>query len=72
MSLTLDSIKSALTKLVEEIGEKLPPNPLDKLISLLGGPEKVAEITGRRKRAVLNDSGEVTKNWLNSDIKFIF
>ena len=37
----------------------LPPNPLDRLIELLGGEEVVAEMTGRRKRLVRQEGGEL-------------
>lgn len=42
--------KQALMDRIEKL--PLPPNPLDYLIDELGGPEKVAEMTGRKNRMV--------------------
>ncbi|XP_029633048.1 protein strawberry notch homolog 1 isoform X1 [Octopus sinensis] len=48
--------KSMLLKYASEI--ELPDSPLDSIIDLLGGPEAVAEMTGRRGRVVRsNDTG---------------
>jgi len=38
---------------------RLPGNPLDELISALGGPEHVAELSGRSKRLQQNEAGHL-------------
>lgn len=44
---------------IEELGKKLPLNTLDELIDELGGPENVAEMTGRKGRIVQQQNGTV-------------
>ncbi len=53
------SIKEKLLAQIEQLGANLPPNTLDQLIDELGGPENVAEMTGRKGRVVQNDNGQV-------------
>ncbi|XP_075885781.1 protein strawberry notch homolog 1 isoform X2 [Nelusetta ayraudi] len=53
-------MKRDLLDQLEELAENLPPNTLDELIDELGGPENVAEMTGRKGRVVSNDDGSIT------------
>lgn len=52
-------MKEQLLIKIEKLGEKLPPNTLDQLIDELGGPENVAEMTGRKGRVVQNEDGTI-------------
>uniref|UniRef100_A0A3Q1HQ51 Protein strawberry notch homolog 1 n=1 Tax=Anabas testudineus TaxID=64144 RepID=A0A3Q1HQ51_ANATE len=53
-------MKRELLEQLEELAEVLPPNTLDELIDELGGPDNVAEMTGRKGRVVSNDDGSIT------------
>lgn len=52
-------MKDDLLRKIEKLGERLPPNTLDQLIDELGGPENVAEMTGRKGRVVQNEDGTI-------------
>ncbi|KAL4001691.1 P-loop containing NTP hydrolase pore-1 family protein [Acanthocheilonema viteae] len=52
-------IKAELLAAVERLSPRLPPNTLDQLIDELGGPEYVAEMTGRKGRVVCREDGDV-------------
>uniref|UniRef100_A0A8C1KY03 Protein strawberry notch homolog 1 n=1 Tax=Cyprinus carpio TaxID=7962 RepID=A0A8C1KY03_CYPCA len=49
-----------LLEKLEQLAEDLPPNTLDELIDELGGPDNVAEMTGRKGRVVSNDDGSIS------------
>ncbi|TRY94000.1 hypothetical protein DNTS_032821 [Danionella cerebrum] len=53
-------MKRDLLEKLEALSEDLPPNTLDQLIDELGGPENVAEMTGRKGRVVSNDDGSIS------------
>jgi len=53
------SMKEELLAQIEVLGERLPPNTLDQLIDELGGPENVAEMTGRKGRVVQREDGGI-------------
>lgn len=52
-------MKDDLLRKIEKLGQRLPPNTLDQLIDELGGPENVAEMTGRKGRVVQNEDGTI-------------
>ena len=55
-----DKMKLSLMDKFETFSDKLPKNTIDELIDRLGGPDFVAEMTGRKGRVVSSgDGGEV-------------
>ena len=52
-------LQNSLLRQIKGLGKRLPPNTLDHLIDQLGGPEYVAELTGRKKRLVQSESGNI-------------
>jgi hypothetical protein len=54
------TIKENLLAQIKLLGSRLPPNFLDQLIDELGGPDIVAEMTGRKGRLVHNEIGQVS------------
>ena len=55
----LVGIKDHLIHQMELIDHQFPPNTLDQLTNELGGPDYVAEMTGRKKRLVKSADGQV-------------
>eukprot|EP00118_Oscarella_pearsei_P006824 m.31751 g.31751 ORF g.31751 m.31751 type:complete len:1430 (+) comp31532_c0_seq2:742-5031(+) len=52
-------MKNDLLDKLDSLGPKLPSNTLDELIDQLGGPDSVAEMTGRKGRVVTTLTGNV-------------
>lgn len=52
-------LKEELLAKIERLGDLLPPNTLDQLIDELGGPDNVAEMTGRKGRVIQTDNGQI-------------
>uniref|UniRef100_A0AAY4EJU5 Protein strawberry notch homolog 2 n=1 Tax=Denticeps clupeoides TaxID=299321 RepID=A0AAY4EJU5_9TELE len=48
----LEELKQGLLRKISDLGKELPLNTLDELIDRFGGPERVAEMTGRKGRVV--------------------
>ncbi|XP_009864310.1 PREDICTED: protein strawberry notch homolog 2-like, partial [Apaloderma vittatum] len=55
----VEKMKQDLLAKVKALGEELPLNTLDELIKHFGGPERVAEMTGRKGRVVCRPDGSV-------------
>uniref|UniRef100_A0A8C5KZ57 Protein strawberry notch homolog 2 n=1 Tax=Jaculus jaculus TaxID=51337 RepID=A0A8C5KZ57_JACJA len=55
----VERLKRGLLTKVRALGRELPVNTLDQLIHQLGGPECVAEMTGRKGRVVSRPDGTV-------------
>lgn len=55
----VEQLKQDLLAKVLVLGRELPVNTLDELIDQLGGPEHVAEMTGRKGRVVSRSDGTV-------------
>ena len=52
-------LKERLLRQVHGLGKRMPANTLDQLIDELGGPDNVAEMTGRKGRVIQNDFGRI-------------
>ncbi|XP_040317669.1 protein strawberry notch homolog 2 isoform X3 [Herpailurus yagouaroundi] len=55
----VERLRQDLLAKVRALGRELPVNTLDELIDQLGGPEHVAEMTGRKGRVVSRPDGTV-------------
>lgn len=56
------SVKDRLLVEIEQLGARLPRNVIDQIIDELGGPNNVADLTGRRCRLVEKDGDQVRIN----------
>lgn len=56
----LSAMRDELLAMINDIGPSLPHNTLDDLIDQLGGPDRVAEMTGRKGRVVKDEDGLIS------------
>lgn len=56
----LATMQEDMFKMIDSVGPHLPNNILDDLIDRLGGPTKVAEMTGRKGHIVKDEDGQIT------------
>ena len=63
-------IRGMLLRLLDIM--ELPPNPLDQLTDLMGGEEKVAEMTGRKGLLRREADGTVTYQRRCAEVRHSF
>jgi len=63
----LTEMRDELFKMIDNLGPRLPNNTLDELIDRLGGPSKVAEMTGRKGRVLKDEEGLVSYRQRNEE-----
>lgn len=63
----LSQMRDELLDMIDAIGPRLPCNTLDDLIDSLGGPSKVAEMTGRKGRVVKDEDGCISYRTRNEE-----
>uniref|UniRef100_A0A2P2I206 Protein strawberry notch n=2 Tax=Hirondellea gigas TaxID=1518452 RepID=A0A2P2I206_9CRUS len=61
-------MRTELLRKVDILGSTLPPNTLDQLIDELGGPDMVAEMTGRKGRVVQTDGNVIYESRSEQDV----
>lgn len=65
--LICDRMKEEMLESIAQLAPRLPRNTIDELIDKLGGPDEVAEMTGRKNRIVKNENDEIIYESRNDD-----